>query len=430
MQPPPSLGVVITAHNYGRYIEWAIRSALMQSNLPAQVIVVDDASTDNTAGVVAALGTTVEYHRVDFRNAQHARNAGLALVRTELVLFLDADDFLAPDALAQLARAFVQRPGLKLAYGDLVPFGDPDEIRLRRRGDYWAAEPFSLERLRFENYIQTSALVRRAGFAGFDARINRAQEWDAWLGYLSSDLDAVHVPVPVLHYRVHGKSLTRKTSELVERLKVLLKHGILEHRPLSGTGRHQGPAGSGRGRGRGRMIVYCHGSAATEARSTIAAARQSGLCGSLVLLARGNGAAGAGAGTRFETGGRLHVRFSQAECVEAALRENIAHLGDPYLEGIAVVSAPLQLARLVDPRGRQDELTVFSSAAVEELLSSRELEQASPLLLTRSAARYLQYLPPYVDAGAKAKAKWSFGKWVDQHLAWRLRGLAKSASEA
>lgn len=421
----PTVSVVITAHNYGRYVEWAIRSALMQSAPPRQVIVVDDASTDDTPAVVAAFGSAVEYQRVEFRNAQLTRNAGLALATMDLVLFLDADDYLAQDALDQVLQPFRTQPGCKLAYGDLVPFGDSDEIRSRGRGRYWRAQPFSLDRIRFENYIQTSALLRRAGFPGFDPRINRAQEWDAWLGFLSSDDEAVHVPVPVLHYRVHGRSLTLKTSELVERLKVLLKHRILPLRSLAAASVVP-PAERARRR---RVLVYCHGSAAVDVSATLAAAKQAGLCGSLVFLGIGEPTSHAATFGRAR-GGRLHMRFVESGNLERVLRQDIALLGDPYLELIAWISDPVQLVTIAGGRAPSDELVVFGSQGLETLLEARELQQLSPMVMTRSTMRYLQYLPPPVDTSAAGKLRWSFGRWLRKNVTWRWREPMKAVTGA
>jgi hypothetical protein len=399
---------------------------LHQSRPPNQLLVLDDASTDDTSDVVACMGAAAEYHRFEFCSAQRTRNAGLALAKSELILFLDADDYLAPDALAQLEQPFLRHPELKMAYGDLVPFGDTEAIRRRGKGDLWVADEFSRARLTFQNYIQTSALLRRAGFQGFDPRINRGQEWDAWLGFLDSEDDAVHVPVPILHHRIHELSLTRKTSELVERLKVLLKHDIFEFRLLECGDSDRTPGHLNRR----RMIIFCHGSAATDAASTIAMARKLGLCGTLVFLATGEQRSATRPMAVQGAGSRLSIRYSEASGLEVALRQNIVSLGDPFLEFVAFVSAPTQLARMKYLATDRGELMAFTVTDKDEILAGRELEQLSPLALSRSAARYLLYLPPTSDTGAAAKARWTFGRWFERNLKWRWVATSKVSSRA
>lgn len=108
--------IIIPTYNHGRYVGEAILSALAQT-ASVEVIVVDDGSTDNTRDVlghdplgfaVADQGNVRILHR-DHEGPSKARNAGLELARGEFVMFLDADDIIAPtkvaEQLAELAAA-------------------------------------------------------------------------------------------------------------------------------------------------------------------------------------------------------------------------------------------------------------------------------------------------------------------------------------
>ena len=86
---------VIACFNYGQYLVEAVDSALAEG---AKVIVVDDGSTEP----LPELPPEVELIRQQNRGVAHARNAGLARVETPYALVLDADDRLAPGALATL----------------------------------------------------------------------------------------------------------------------------------------------------------------------------------------------------------------------------------------------------------------------------------------------------------------------------------------
>ena len=96
------LSVVITNFNYVRYLPIAIESALSQ-DLPVDLIVVDDRSTDGSRDLIRSYSTQLTPVMLDENAGQGAGfNAGFAAARGDLVMFLDADDFLLPGAAARI----------------------------------------------------------------------------------------------------------------------------------------------------------------------------------------------------------------------------------------------------------------------------------------------------------------------------------------
>lgn len=95
----PSVSVVIPAYNYDRYLRRCLASVLRQTSLPAEVIVVDDGSTDSTKATVTATSELVRYIYQDHSGAAAARNRGIRLATGEYVAFLDADDEMEPRRL-------------------------------------------------------------------------------------------------------------------------------------------------------------------------------------------------------------------------------------------------------------------------------------------------------------------------------------------
>lgn len=93
------ISIVINNYNYGRYLGAAIRSALAQTYVHREIIVVDDGSTDNSLEVAAAFGDSIQLVAKTNGGQASAFNRGFAEARGEWILFLDADDELYPEAL-------------------------------------------------------------------------------------------------------------------------------------------------------------------------------------------------------------------------------------------------------------------------------------------------------------------------------------------
>lgn len=111
MIPPTSrdvsASIVIANYNYARFLRRCIDSALAQDHPGVEVVVVDDASTDGSADVIRSYGSRV-VACLKPTNGGHAAafNAGFAASRGDLVLFLDADDYLYPQAVSTVAGAW------------------------------------------------------------------------------------------------------------------------------------------------------------------------------------------------------------------------------------------------------------------------------------------------------------------------------------
>ena len=95
------IGVIIPTYNYGKYIDKAIDSVLSQTYRDTEIIVVDDGSTDNTYEIIRRkYKQKIKYFYQENKGAPSARNFGLAAATAPYVFFLDADDYLLPDALS------------------------------------------------------------------------------------------------------------------------------------------------------------------------------------------------------------------------------------------------------------------------------------------------------------------------------------------
>jgi glycosyltransferase involved in cell wall biosynthesis len=110
-QPLP-VDVVVTNHNYGRFLPQAIESACSQTHPDVHVVVVDDGSTDDSREVLRGFEDRVEVVLKEQGGQASALNAGLERCRGEVLLVLDADDILRPHAAERVAAAFAAGPRL------------------------------------------------------------------------------------------------------------------------------------------------------------------------------------------------------------------------------------------------------------------------------------------------------------------------------
>lgn len=114
------IGIVIPAHDAAPWIAEAIGSVLGQTHQAWSLVVVDDGSTDATAAVACRFlfDSRVALVRQDHAGVSAARNRGIAACGdAEAMLFLDADDWLTPNALARLDRALEAAPCAAAASG-------------------------------------------------------------------------------------------------------------------------------------------------------------------------------------------------------------------------------------------------------------------------------------------------------------------------
>ena len=107
------ISVVIPAYNAAQCIGRAIDSVLAQSFCDYEIIVVNDGSTDDTAGVVSQYGSKVIYIYQENAGDGPARNAGIAAAKGDWIAFLDADDEWLPDKLKQQIELLDRNPDLK-----------------------------------------------------------------------------------------------------------------------------------------------------------------------------------------------------------------------------------------------------------------------------------------------------------------------------
>ena len=211
----PRVSIIITTHDRPRLLRRAIQSA-RESGTNAEIVVVDDASSDETAAVCKSLGGEINYVRVD-RNqgVAGARNIGIVTSRGEYLTFLDDDDTRLRGSLdMQLARLDAA-PDAAFIYAQAI-VGDQDGRPSRRVSPVDCPTGDIFLKLLTRNFIPCgTAVIRRSCLsrAGLlDNSIAGPDDWDLWIR-LSELFPVIAVAEPVIIWRKSNPSSGQGTSQ-------------------------------------------------------------------------------------------------------------------------------------------------------------------------------------------------------------------------
>lgn len=224
------VGVVVPTRNRSRLLATTLRSVLRQRDVDLEVVVVDEASTDDTQQVVAAFADrrlrAVRHPIALGPNA--ARNRGARETQGDWLAFVDDDDLWAPDKLARQVGA-AEEAGCDWVYAGSVNVNERLEV-VHGLPPFPPAEVVA--RLRRYNAIPASAsnvVVRRQVFAaqgGFNEELRSCEEWDLWLR-LARQGPPAWVPSPLVAYRMHHGSASLDVAALIEGARTIERlHGI------------------------------------------------------------------------------------------------------------------------------------------------------------------------------------------------------------
>ena len=113
----PLVTVLLPVYNRAGPLVEAVQSCIDQSWRPIEILVIDDGSTDDVPSALRRFGDQVRLLRKDNGGDASARNFGLAAARGDFIHFLDSDDLLTPDAVANAVAAFNAVADADLCYG-------------------------------------------------------------------------------------------------------------------------------------------------------------------------------------------------------------------------------------------------------------------------------------------------------------------------
>ena len=244
MAAPITVSVITPCYNGARYLQQTLESAARQTRPPLEIIVIDDGSADDSAAIAERFGPPVRVFRQDNRGESAARNRGISEARGSHVLFLDADDLLAPAAIERLVAAIDGRSkaiGLMSCAWFTTDPSVHDHVKEAFPREFYPhiiteniAPPHC--------WLTPIELVRGAG--GFSEAMRWFEDWDLWwrvglegpaivpISYVGA-LYRQHAQSQLAttkaadRARGHAKLVGRMAAALIERPPLLERHGAV-----------------------------------------------------------------------------------------------------------------------------------------------------------------------------------------------------------
>ena len=222
--PKPLVSILVPAYNAERWIRQSLDSALEQTYPATEIIVVDDGSTDSTAEVIRRYEGRVRLVAGKHAGGNAARNQLAGLARGEWLQFLDADDYLLPDKIADQMRLVSQNPDVDVVYCPVLLL---DELKGTQH--ILPIEPgddFTLHFIRWGHLNTNAFLFRREALmevGSWNPEQAACQEHELLYRLVCADKKFALVNHPGAVYRFHSApSVSRKDPLRTLRLKLEL----------------------------------------------------------------------------------------------------------------------------------------------------------------------------------------------------------------
>lgn len=223
------VSIIVTLHNYGRFVREAVESALASEGVAVEVVVIDDRSADEGPDVIRSIMAERSEAAILFveqrvnTGVQRARNLAFSHARSPYAFVLDADNSVYPRGIAKLADALDDQPDAAFAYGIIERFSAEGPLGLM------GVEGWDERRLARSHYIDAMALVRVAAWREVGGYVTDPslelgwEDYDLWLNFASHGYRGLHIREIVGRYRIHGISSLAITSldtdDLMQRLQ-------------------------------------------------------------------------------------------------------------------------------------------------------------------------------------------------------------------
>lgn len=231
----PSVSVIIPTFNRSSLLNRSISSVLDQTYQDFEIIVVDDASSDNTENVVRSLvDPRIRYIKHDTnRGGSAARNTGIKVALGEFIAFQDSDDEWLPEKLEKQMKILASAPthvgvvytGFWRIQGDNREYIPSVEQQVKEGNIH--------RELLKGNFVTTQAVIvkkecfQKAGM--FDESLPRLQDWELFLR-IAKLYEFRYVPEPLVKSFFTEGSISSNPKALINAIEIILNKHIDEYK--------------------------------------------------------------------------------------------------------------------------------------------------------------------------------------------------------
>lgn len=224
----PLISVIIPCYNHGGYLGEAIQSVLNQTYRPLEIIVIDDGSTDDTATVAGGYPEVTLISQSN-RGLAAARNRGIRESHGELLVFLDADDRLLPEALRAGAACLAAHPECAFAYGQFRLMNEDGTSGRVIDREPASDDPY-LDFLRVNRIaMHATVIYRRSVFdrvGSFNTALRACEDYELYFRIARYFPVAEHRTLTA-EYRRHSGGMSNNARPMLESVLMVLR---AEHR--------------------------------------------------------------------------------------------------------------------------------------------------------------------------------------------------------
>ncbi len=202
---PSLISIIIPVYNHAKELVPCIESLKNQTYKSTEIIVVDDGSN-----IPVVCNSNVTLIRQENKGGNAARNLGFDASHGSYILFSDADIVFQAKALEMMYEALTTNPEAAYSYSSFK-FGFKK----------FECGTFDEEKLKRENFIHTTSLIRRDLFPGFDESLKRFQDWDLWLTMLEQGSHGIFIPEVLFSVKPRKAGISQWLPSFAYRFKWL-----------------------------------------------------------------------------------------------------------------------------------------------------------------------------------------------------------------
>jgi glycosyltransferase involved in cell wall biosynthesis len=210
----PKISVILPVFNGGKFIAEAVQSILDQTFKDFELIIINDASTDNTLDIVSSFNDS----RINIiNNAENLRvvkslNKGLKIATGEFIARMDGDDIAHPLRFEKQLAYMAQHSDVDVCATQVKVFGSQNYVTRQ----YEQHEFVKASLLFLNNIIHPSVMFRRSAFAqndlSYDESYDNAEDYALWVKIINQHTFAI-LPDVLLQYRIHNSNVSVQKAD-------------------------------------------------------------------------------------------------------------------------------------------------------------------------------------------------------------------------